>query len=314
MFQLQNAALAVENRKENTALAEMFSMELKFTVDCLKFWFEQNRKVLEITEQQQHQFTQNNAQKTCCICDFPIQSRAGNGWFEHVCKAEYLFLENIFDAKDMYKMGIANFQKYFNKIKKLLDNVDDFCAGIKKENRISIIEEKPNLELDEIIKKNKQIKTSKNDKNDKEATKQKAIGFLYRETIKFLLNDKISGDFPMSDRFLQNLFFIHTNQVTVHHSHVTGKIIGYAHEYCNLQIRENYYTIPVNAHNQFRFGFFLFLKGLRPSMWETTNINIGGKNPTDVNFALIENQVRLIDTVKYYQQSLASLASSMTDI
>ena len=95
---------------------------------------------------------------------------------------------------------------------------------------------------------------------------------------------------------------------------MTGKIIGYAHEYCNLQIRENYYTIPVTVHNQFRFDFFLFLKGLRPSVWETTDMNIGGKNPTDVNFALIENQVRYIDTIKYYQQSLANLASSMAVI
>ena len=45
--------------------------------------------------------------------------------------------------------------------------------------------------------------------------------------------------------------------------------------------------------------FFLFLKGLRPSVWETTDINIGGKNPTSINFAIIQNQVRFIDTVKY---------------
>ena len=68
------------------------------------------------------------------------------------------------------------------------------------------------------------------------------------------------------------------------------------------------------VQNQFRFDFFLFLKGLRPSVWETTDINISGKNPTDVNFAIIQNQVRFIDTVKYYQQSLASLTSSITDI
>ena len=67
-------------------------------------------------------------------------------------------------------------------------------------------------------------------------------------------------------------------------------------------------------HNQFRFDFFLFLKGLKPTVWETKDINIGGKNPTDVNFAIIQNQIRFIDTVKYYQQSLASLASSTTDI
>ena len=42
-------------------------------------------------------------------------------------------------------------------------------------------------------------------------------------------------------------------------------------------------------------------------------ISIGGKNPTDVNFVIIRNQVRFIDTVKYFQQSLASLADSMTE-
>ena len=59
--------------------------------------------------------------------------------------------------------------------------------------------------------------------------------------------------------------------------------------------------------------FFLFLKGIRPSVWETTDISTGGKNATDVNFAIFENQVRFINTVKYFQQSLGSLADSMTD-
>ena len=71
--------------------------------------------------------------------------------------------------------------------------------------------------------------------------------------------------------------------------------------------------IPVFAHNQFRFDFFLFLKGIRPSVWETSDISIGGRNLTNVNFAIIRNQVKFIDTVKYFQQSLASLADSITD-
>ena len=48
-------------------------------------------------------------------------------------------------------------------------------------------------------------------------------------------------------------------------------------------------------------------------MWETTENAIGGKNPTNVNFAIIRYQVRFIDTVKYFQQSLGTLAESMTD-
>lgn len=103
------------------------------------------------------------------------------------------------------------------------------------------------------------------------------------------------------------------NEKVIHHSHATGKIIGYAHNFCNLCCKENYFTIPVLAHNQFRFDIFLFLKGIRPSVWETSHIAIDGRNPTDVNFAIIRSQVRFIDTVKFFQQSLGSLADSMTD-
>ena len=44
--QLEEAAFSVQNREKNTALAEMFSVELKFTVDCLKFWFEKKPRKL----------------------------------------------------------------------------------------------------------------------------------------------------------------------------------------------------------------------------------------------------------------------------
>ena len=168
-----------------------------------------------------------------------------------------------------------------------------------------------NNEIKEIVEKIKETNTGK---NKKEVSKEKTIGHLYKNSIKFLPNKKIWSDFPLSARFLQNLIFIHKNEFVIHHSHVTGKIVGYAHEFCNLQTRENYYTIPVLAHNQFRFDFFLLLKGLRAGVWETTEISIGGKNPTNVNFAIVQNPVRFIDTVKYYQQSLVSLAASMTDI
>ena len=49
-------------------------------------------------------------------------------------------------------------------------------------------------------------------------------------------------------------------------------------------------------------------------MWETTHIKIGAKNGSNINFALIGNQVRFIDTIKYFQQSLGNLGASMTDI
>ena len=39
---------------------------------------------------------------------------------------------------------------------------------------------------------------------------------------------------------------------------------------------------------------FFFIKGVRPSVWQTTDISIGGKNPTDINFATIGSQVKFM--------------------
>ena len=102
----------------------MFNIELKFTVDSLKYWFDRNKKVLEFDDDQKHDFLKNNKPKTCCICDFPIESRAPKGWFEHICRAEHLFLENVFDAKELYRMGILEFDTFFEKAKKILDKTD----------------------------------------------------------------------------------------------------------------------------------------------------------------------------------------------
>ena len=63
----------------------------------------------------------------------------------------------------------------------------------------------------------------------------------------------------------------------------------------------------------FGFDFFFFLKGIRLSVWKTTNLSTGGSNLTQINYANISEQIKFIDTMKYYQQSLTKLAESMTD-
>ena len=59
--------------------------------------------------------------------------------------------------------------------------------------------------------------------------------------------------------------------------------------------------------------FSFFLKGKRAGSWRTRNISIGGKNPIDTDFPHIRNQVVCIDSIKYFQQHLATLVSTMTD-
>ena len=50
--QPKDVALSVIKRENKIVLAEMFSVELKFTADCLKFWFNKNKKVLEVSSEQ----------------------------------------------------------------------------------------------------------------------------------------------------------------------------------------------------------------------------------------------------------------------
>ena len=95
--QLEDAAFSVQHREKNTALAEMFSVELKFTMDCLKFLFYKTHKIynLELKLEEKNDFVQQhpkNKDTACCLYTFSISSRALNGWNNHVFRAEHLFL------------------------------------------------------------------------------------------------------------------------------------------------------------------------------------------------------------------------------
>ena len=129
--------------------------------------------------------------------------------------------------------------------------------------------------------------------------------------VKFYRNAKVKG-IPISKESIGNISATLKDTYCIHHSHITGNIFGYAHTFCNEKVREKYYKIPVIAHNLFRFDFFFLVKSLRASVWKTRDMVVGGKNPTDINFAYIGNQIQFIDTIKYFQQSLGALASSLT--
>ena len=234
MKQLENVAFSVQNKEKNTATTETFNVELKFTVDCLKFWFQENHQILEIDIDSKSNFKQENplSESTlCCLCNFPINPRAKNGWAEHVFKAERSFLENIYSKKQMVKMGIDKFEVFSEKLNKILDQLDLFCGSIESENSFSGI----NRDIDEIVEQTKKIKTTKEDEG--KATKEKIIGFLYGHTITFLTTDKVKGGFPISEKFLSNMIAIAKNEKVIYHSHMTGKIIRYAHNFCNLRCK-----------------------------------------------------------------------------
>ena len=55
------------------------------------------------------------------------------------------------------------------------------------------------------------------------------------------------------------------------------------------------------------------MKRLRAGVWRTRDIKMDGKNPLNINFANIGNQIMFLDTRKYFQQSLGPIAATTTD-
>ena len=103
-----------------------------------------------------------------------------------------------------------------------------------------------------IVQKNER-ETSKN----KDPKFHKIVRFAYECVVGFLLTDDLKGAF-MSENFLSSIDLIIHGTNVIHHSHITDEVIGYAHSFCNKEVRENKNQISLIAHNLFGFDFFFF--------------------------------------------------------
>ena len=78
----------------------------------------------------------------------------------------------------------------------------------------------------------KKISLPKKPYAKKKVFKEKLVAFLYSNIIPFCMTDKVQG-IPISQKFIANTIGMFDNTRCIHHSHVTGDIIGYAHTFCN---------------------------------------------------------------------------------
>ena len=58
---------------------------------------------------------------------------------------------------------------------------------------------------------------------------------------------------------------------------------------------------------------YYFIKVYIASAWCSKSLNIGGTNLTQVNFRNIAGEIKLIDTLKFFHNRLAVLASTLSD-
>ena len=140
----------------------------------------------------------------------------------------------------------------------------------------------------------------------------KIYAFVYNLLVRFPVTD-IQYETFTTDSFLIHVHRLIKIKVHLHHSHITSKILRYTHDFCNLRVKENIFQIPVIAHNLFGFDLYYFIKGYVTSAWCSKELKIGGNNLTHINFSNITGEIKFIDSLKYYQKSLAELVSTLSD-
>ena len=257
----------------------------------------------------------------------PTNSQTSNSamtYGDFVIRFEHTFLRNIFSEEQLCSAEqIKTLQNYYEFFKKYIQISVGLLALLNSNQRENFI----NDEAENFVEEEFADETIREIKNTIQKTEIKnALSQSRGEVYKFSLNvyafvyDKMiflpHSDIE-SDTLAIDKFFIHVNRlikdkVHLHHSHITGKILGYSHDFCNTSVTEKTRSeIPFVAHNFFGFDIFYYLKTYIASAWCSKKLNIGGTNLTHVNYGIIDNEIRLIDSLKYYQKSLADLSSTL---
>ena len=126
--QLKDAATNVLVHQKSTSLSELFSVELKFTIDILDKWFNNvfKSKLLGLNEIQKKIFVKENpldwSKACCCICGFKLSTSTKEShektqnlttWFDFTVQQGRLFLRNIYSQDDLLKMERLKILEYY---------------------------------------------------------------------------------------------------------------------------------------------------------------------------------------------------------
>ena len=86
----------------------------------------------------------------------------------------------------------------------------------------------------------------------------KVHAFVYDKLVEFPESD-ITYNTVTTNNFLRNAYHMIKVKMHLHHSHVTGEILGYVHDFCNWRVRKNKTEFVVFTHNFFSFDMFFLL-------------------------------------------------------
>ena len=243
---------------------------------------------------------------------------------DYIVRYEYKFLRNIYSQEQLdWSPQLKSLESYFEafesfihhaiEIYRLLSNFNMGLRDISTEVRNFLETNFDDCDLEYI--KNEIMQT-----DIKNALKLcgksipkfrlKIYAYLYDEL--FCFPPDTNYDTVTSKKKFNHVHNQITQKIHLHHSHITGEIKGYAHEFCNRKVVElEKQEIPCIVHNLFGFDFWFFMKGFSTTSWFSKELSAGGTHLTHLNFANPRGEIKFIDSLKYYQRSLAELTSSM---
>ena len=315
-----------------------FNIELKFACDILQKWF--NFKIkpgnLEIPPLKKLKYERENpltSESKCAICHFPMKinpkglsfTKNDMSYLDFLIRKEHTFIRNIFDEKELKKSrNICTLEAYqaamelYIHLLRVVESeikVVDSCEMIfDNKLREFLMENAPAYEYDlpGLLSDIKSVEIRNNNSKIPKFT-LRMYAYFYDMLIDFPTCKSEQLKTITTKGMFTKFYWAINSKVYLHHSHVTGEIIGHAHNFCNWSVRENKCEIPLIGHNFVGFDVFYMVRGYRSSCWGTNELEMGGTSLTNVNYASIRNQIKIIDTLKYYQTTLAGLTSTADD-
>ena len=213
----------------------------------------------------------------CVICKFPMKLEPTNPktpddamtFGDLIIRYEHKFLRNIYTIKQIEESDhMKNLESYYEIFKDYIMICIGLLALLNNFNRHDFI----NLVTEEFVKERfacDEIQDIKNAINQTEiknflSTTQGNVPKFYLKIYAYVYDDLLS--FPRSEieykTITNNNFFLHVHRlvrgkVHLRHSQITGKILGFAHDFCNhAYVEKCTPEIPFVAHNVFGFALF----------------------------------------------------------
>ena len=189
---------------------------------------------------------------------------------------EHKFLRNIFSERELSSTdSLKNMEQHHKCFEKFLK------ISVYLQNSINTINEFSECYKDELIdfcnefcadcSNFAEIKERvldvliKNKQGSKIPKFTKVYAFAYQGLIDFPQR-RFDYETLTANEVFDSVHKIINAKTDLHHSHTTGKIIGYAHDFCNANVREKKYVLTCIAHNFFVFEIYFSIKGIRLSV------------------------------------------------